>query len=101
MSVEIKDRYSDEEIRNMQIGACDNFFMSKDSAMPIAPYQYPFFEIICVTNVVFSVLTDDERVNDIEQAELQTITFPAGLVIYGRFTNIVISSGYAIGYVGK
>lgn len=82
--------YSIQEIHNLIMGSYGYTFISTTNV-----YNGKYHAILFLTNTTFSNLTDATRDGD---ALDSSITFPAGLVIYGTFTSISLASGAIFAY---
>ena len=60
-----------------------------------------FFAIEIINDTIFAALTDtNAAVTDVAANELSGITVPAGIVLYGKFSGVDLTSGVICAYRG-
>lgn len=80
------------EVLNMSLGqGTDQKYFNSSTTKDTSN---TFFAIQIINDTVFSDLTDSNAdETDVASNELSGITLPAGLVLYGNFSNVALTSG--------
>ena len=105
--------YTVQEAQNASMGQAGSIYNEGNETLT-APTGMVFVAIQFVTDTVFNstsgLVSQDDRFWPHTQSTLSSIdsdsdpvdsvTFPAGMTIYGRWTQVILASGSVILYVG-
>ena len=105
--------YTVQEAQNASMGQAGSLYHGGTDTLA-APTGTVFVAIQFVTDTVFNstsglVAQDDDfwphtqttgSVIDSDADPVDSVTFPAGMTIYGRWTQVILASGSVILYVG-
>lgn len=82
-------RYTVHEAANIQLGTLGTTFINTTT-----PYTGSWALIRCITEAAFDLLTDADTSGD----ALTDGVFPAGTILYGKFTAITLASGAVLAH---
>ena len=104
-------KYTQQEATNLLLGQMGSmFFDNTDAKTPPAGHQ--FIAITVIQDCTFTTLTGTELASFISTAEtdhnsspqgeqiVNTVVFPAGITLYGRWNAITLNSGVVVAYLG-
>ena len=107
------NKYTVQEAQNVQLGQCRSAYIDDTAAYAVADGEV-IIAIQCIQDCKFETLTPQDPINCWGDSSIglgnaggtgddvqSTTLFPAGIVIYGRWTNVELTGGVAVYYMGK
>ena len=108
-----KYKFTVQEAQNISMGGVGNILVTGTNAVTCKNGVFIAIQVIedCVFNSTDGLVAettqtwlDDEgtstNVSDSNGANTDSVTFPAGISLYGRWTGLKLASGKVVAYVG-
>ena len=103
-----------QDLRDKQLGLVGSIYNGGTETVTCGVDGKNFIAITFVTDTVFNstsglVATDDTLYINTQSAttqidsdgdQLDSVTFPAGMTIYGKWTQFILASGSVVAYIG-